>query len=775
MEFVPYEAQHGRSPRDWNDTAHPGPESTLPELFEAQVTRSPEATALLFEDRALIYAALNARANQLAHHLIARGIGPESLVAVALPRSLEMVPALLGILKAGAAYLPLDLDYPAERLAFMLADARPACLLTTRESAPKLSDGVPVLCLDEPAMQEMLATSAHNDPTDHERIAPLFPYHPAYVIYTSGSTGKPKGVVVNHAAIVNRLQWMQSAYNLTGRDCVLQKTPASFDVSVWEFFWPLLQGAKLLMAAPQGHKDPSYLAALIAARQVTTIHFVPSMLWSFLQEPRTRACRSLERVICSGEALPAQLSVRFREILEASLHNLYGPTEAAVDVTFWECGREEGATSVPIGRPIWNTQLHVLDDLLQQVPVGSEGELYIAGVALARGYLRRPRLTAERFIANPRGPPGSRMYRTGDRARWRCDGVLDFLGRTDEQVKIRGVRIEPGEIEAVLATHPAVSRATVIARESGGDRRLVAYVSPSASLALPVLRMLRLKAGGVSTLGKTYEMPNGLTVFHQNRSETSFLYEEIFKEREYLKHGITLREGACVFDVGANIGLFSLFVGHQLRNATIYAFEPIPPVFNSLQLNWSLYDLNGKVFEYGLADRPGEAVFTFYRHDTIISSSTTAPEEARRYVKSSLLNQQQAPDSGLLEELLDARLEAQQYTCQLRTVSEIIAENHIERIDLLKIDVEGTEEAVLDGIAAADWPKIGQLVAEIHDVSGRLARMAKLLRSQGFELHCEQHRSLRDTPIYTLYAVRASHTFDADVANPLSFGRTEWT
>ena len=779
MEFAPQEAPSRDPPEDWNNTAQPVSETTLAALFEAQVFRCPEATALLFEERGLNYAELNARANQLAHLLIDRGVGPESLVALALPRSLEMVVALLGILKTGAAYLPLDLDYPAERLAFMLGDARPACVINARKTAAAaLSAGAPMLCLDEPAIAAALAASLDTNPTDRERVRPLLPHHPAYVIYTSGSTGRPKGVVIAHAAIANRLQWMQSAYGLTGADCVLQKTPVSFDVSVWELFWPLLQGATLLMAAPQGHKDPAYLAALIAEKRVTTVHFVPSMLWSFLQEPGVGACRSLKRVICSGEALPARLCSLFRDTLDVPLHNLYGPTEAAVDVTFWECSRRDEGAAIPIGRPIWNTQAHVLDDSLRVVPVGSEGELYLAGIALARGYLRRPGLTAERFVANPFGPPGDRLYRTGDRARWRPDGALDFLGRADEQVKIRGFRIEPGEIEAVLTAHPAAAQAAVISRDDGGDKRLVAYLAPSATHALPVRQMLRLKATGADLAGKTHEMPNGLTVFHQNTGETNFLYQEIFEEREYLQHGITLPEDACVFDVGANIGLFSLFVGQCRRNATIYAFEPIPPVFNSLQLNWSLYGLNGKVFECGLAERTGHGVFTFYPHDTVISSSTTTRAEARQYVKSALRNQQRVPetaqDDALLEELLDARLDSQQYTCQLRTVSEIITENDIERIDLLKIDVEGAEETVLTGIAATDWPRIRQLVLEVHDVSGRLGRLENLLQAQGFTVHCMQQKSLLDTPLYTLYAVRSLHTDEADVVDPTS-GRKDWT
>nr|AGO88310.1 Arthrofactin synthetase/syringopeptin synthetase C-related non-ribosomal peptide synthetase [Methylobacterium oryzae CBMB20] len=462
---------------EWNATAHALPEGmTLPALFEAQVARTPEAVALVFEDQALTYGELDARANRLAHHLIARGVGPESIVGMALPRSLELVVGLLGILKAGAAYLPLDTDYPAERLAFMVEDARPVCVVSTGAVAGRLPES-PVLLLDEPGTQEALAREPAYAPSDRDRTRPLAPEHPAYVIYTSGSTGRPKGVVVAHSAIVNRLDWMQAAYGLDASDRVLQKTPVSFDVSVWEFFWPLIEGARLVIARPEGHKDPDYLAALIEARQITTIHFVPSMLQVFVQGAAAARCRSLRRVICSGEALPQELATELRAILDVPLHNLYGPTEAAVDVTFWQCRPDETSATVPIGRPIWNTRLYVLDEGLSPRPIGAPGELYIAGSGLARGYLNRPGLSAERFVADPHGAPGSRMYRTGDLARWRADGVLEFLGRADTQVKIRGFRIEPGEIEAVLARHPDVAQVAVVAREDGpGDRRLVAYV-----------------------------------------------------------------------------------------------------------------------------------------------------------------------------------------------------------------------------------------------------------------------------------------------------------
>ncbi len=432
-------AERDRLPADWSGATIDVPAVTVPELFAAQVARTPEATALIFEDQELTYAELDAASNRLARLLVERGAGPERVVALVLPRSTYLVTAILAVLKSGAAYLPLDPGYPAERLAFMLEDAAPAVVI----------DG--------------------EEPLDGYSDAPLnvdvAPQNPAYVIYTSGSTGRPKGVVVPHEGIVNRLLWMQDEYGLTAEDRVLQKTPSSFDVSVWEFLWPLITGATEVVARPDGHKDPAYLARLIREREVTTVHFVPSMLQVFLQEPTVSQCTSLRRVLCSGEALPLEAVTHFN--LDAGLHNLYGPTEASVDVTSWRTSTAD--PTVPIGRPVWNTSTYVLDGNLRPVPPGTPGELYLAGVQLARGYLGRPGLTAERFVASPFG---GRMYRTGDMVRFRADGALEFLGRGDEQVKIRGFRIEPGEITATLAEHEGVAHAVVIARED----RLVGYV-----------------------------------------------------------------------------------------------------------------------------------------------------------------------------------------------------------------------------------------------------------------------------------------------------------
>ncbi|MBC6450153.1 non-ribosomal peptide synthetase [Actinokineospora xionganensis] len=427
---------------EWNDTATAYPEATLPALFAAQVSHTPDAPAVRFEGTELTYAELDARANQVAHYLRSHGVGPESVVGVRLHRGHDLVAALLGVLKAGGAYLPLDPDYPADRLDFMVGDSRAALVI---DEAIDVS-GFPLSAVDPGTT----------------------PGSAAYVIYTSGSTGRPKGVLVDHRGIVNRLQWMQSAYGLDATDRVLQKTPYSFDVSVWEFFWPLTTGATLVVARPGGHRDPAYLASLIDDERITTLHFVPSMLRAFLTEPFT-GLPSVRRMICSGEALPADLVTAAHERIGCELHNLYGPTEASVDVTAVQTHPGEPVT---IGKPIANTRTHIVDRDLNPVPVGVPGELLLAGVQLARGYLGRPDLTAERFIPDPFGGSGERLYRTGDLARFRADGQIEYLGRLDHQVKVNGHRIELGEIEATLTAHPGVTDAAVTVRDGG----LVAYV-----------------------------------------------------------------------------------------------------------------------------------------------------------------------------------------------------------------------------------------------------------------------------------------------------------
>jgi amino acid adenylation domain-containing protein len=462
---------------EWNDTARDYRQGVcLHELIAEQVERTPEGDAVVFAGERLSYRELNRRANQLAACLRRLGVGPDVPVGICMERSLEMVVGLLGILKAGGAYVPLDPTYPPERLGFMLADAEAPVLLTQERLTAVLPEhGARVICLDS-QWPEIAAE------TDANPVNVAGPDNTAYIIFTSGSTGRPKGVMVPHAGIVNRLLWMQEEYQLTPADRVMQKTPFCFDVSVWEFFWPLLTGAALVVANPEGHKDSQYLVQLIREQQVTTMHFVPSMLQVFAEEPELSTCVSLRQVMCSGEALPPDLVERFygRAPAYVLLHNLYGPTEASVDVTYWACPREGKVECVPIGRPVANTQMYVLDGQLQPVATGVAGELHIGGVQLASGYLKRPDLTAEKFIPNPFGP--GKLYKTGDLARYRQDGTIEYLGRLDHQVKIRGFRIELGEIEAAISRHGGVQETVVLAREDvPGQKQLVAYVVPAPS------------------------------------------------------------------------------------------------------------------------------------------------------------------------------------------------------------------------------------------------------------------------------------------------------
>lgn len=460
---------------DWNQTEVRYEQKNLVELFEEQVARVSGSVAVEYEGLELSYETLNARANQLGGYLRTLGVGPDVLVGICVERSLEMVLGLMGILKAGGAYVPFDPGYPADRLKYMFEDSGVAIMLT-HQPASKILSEIPCRAVYLDRDWEVIARES-----DKNLVKTVDGEDLAYAIYTSGSTGRPKGAMNRHHGISNRIQWMQQAYQLGGHDLVLQKTPFSFDVSVWEFFWPLTMGARLVVARPGGHQDSSYLVDLIRRRGITTIHFVPSMLHAFVEEPGMGKCASLKRVICSGEALGWELQEKFLERLAgAELHNLYGPTEAAVDVTYWRCESGIASRRVPLGRPIANLQIYILDIELNPAPVGVSGEIYIGGAGLARGYLNRPALTAERFIPCPfNGKSGERMYKTGDLGRFLSDGVIEYLGRTDHQVKIRGNRIELGEIESVLSQHPGVEQAVVIARtEKNGEKRLVGYVVP---------------------------------------------------------------------------------------------------------------------------------------------------------------------------------------------------------------------------------------------------------------------------------------------------------
>ncbi|HCT5342478.1 enterobactin non-ribosomal peptide synthetase EntF [Klebsiella quasipneumoniae] len=471
-----------------NDTAMPLPATTLSALVADQARKTPDAPALADANWQFSYREMRQQVVALAQLLRQRGVKPGDSVAVALPRSVFLTLALHGIVEAGAAWLPLDTGYPDDRLRMMLEDARPSLLIASEDQLARFSDipGLESLCYQQP-----LAVA------DDAPLVLSKPDHTAYIIFTSGSTGRPKGVMVGQTAIVNRLLWMQDRYPLSADDVVAQKTPCSFDVSVWEFWWPFIAGARLVMAEPEAHRDPQAMQQFFAHYGVTTTHFVPSMLAAFvasLDADSVAACRTLRRVFCSGEALPTELCREWERLTGAPLHNLYGPTEAAVDVSWYPaCGPELAAvtgSSVPIGWPVWNTGLRILDAAMRPVPPGVAGDLYLTGIQLAQGYLGRPDLTASRFIADPFAP-GERMYRTGDVARWLANGAVEYLGRSDDQLKIRGQRIELGEIDRAMSALPdvaqALSHACVFnqAAATGGDaRQLVGYLVSDSGLPL---------------------------------------------------------------------------------------------------------------------------------------------------------------------------------------------------------------------------------------------------------------------------------------------------
>ncbi|GAA6624124.1 amino acid adenylation domain-containing protein [Scytonema sp. NUACC26] len=739
-------------------TTYPN-DKCIHQLFEEQVDRTPDNVAVVFGNRQLTYRQLNVRANQLAHYLQQQGVEPEVLVGLCVERSLEMVVGLLGILKAGGAYVPLDPTYPSERLTFIIEDTQTPVLLSQQRLAERLPHLQANVVFLDTNWETITQYSEHN-PTSGVRANNL-----SYVLYTSGSTGKPKGVMIQHQGLVNYLSWCTKAYAVTEGQGTPVHSPFGFDLTITSLFSPLLVG-KSIVLLPEEQGIEALSNALRTYKDFSLVKITPAHLELLSRLlPATDAAERTKALIIGGEALwEENLSFWRQYAPNTRLINEYGPTETVVGCCVYEVPVENCKSgAVPIGHPIANTEIYLLDQYLHPVPVGVPGELYIGGDGVARGYFNRPDLTAEKFIPNPYNEYlGSRLYKTGDLARHLPDGNIEFLGRIDHQEKIRGFRIELGEIEIALEQHPSVQEATVIAREdNSGNKRLVAYLVPDPQYALTVRQLLRLEREGRLTNQKLYELPNGMIVVHLNKNETDYLYKEIFEEQSYLRHGITLNEDDCIFDVGANIGFFTLFVGQRCRKGVIYAFEPIPPTFQVLRLNTDLYGLDVKVFECGISNNAKSETFTFYPHLSMMSGRFADRMEDREVVKLFEFNQQQVSksyDEPLQEELLDQvlteRLTSENFTCQLKTISDVIRENHVERIDLLKIDAEKSELDVLAGIQQDDWQKIKQIVIEVQDIDCQLEQVTALLKHHQYSVTFQQESWLKDTNLYNVYALR---------------------
>ncbi len=732
-------------------TALSGPVNLLPtacihELFEQQAERCPKQIAVAFEEDRITYKQLDEKANQLANHLSRLGVGPELAVGICLEPSIDMLVAILGVLKSGGFYVPLDPAYPHDRLSFILNDTRAAVLISERSIADGISDGqLRMIFIDEDLAQE----STLKPDTGVE------PANLAYVIYTSGSTGRPKGVLVSHENVVHSTL-ARSVYYEQSLTTYLLLSSFSFDSSVAGLFWTLCSGATLLLPAENVRREMSGLLELIKRHQVSHLLCLPSLYSLLLEASEPEDLDSLRCVIVAGEACPLDLPERHKRASDALLYNEYGPTEGTVWATVSKI-EQNAAKQIPIGSAIANTQIYILDKQGRPVPFGVSGEMFIGGTGITRGYLDLPAMTAEKFVPDQFGSiDGSRLYRTGDRARCRPGGQIDFLGRFDQQVKLRGYRIELGEIESVLSKHPQVEEAVCLVHQvAQGDERLLAFV------------VSKPKYSPVIGSHQRHRLPNNAAIVEHGRNEADFLYKELFEEQIYFKHGISLQDGECVFDVGAHIGLFTMMVSRMRNNLRVYAFEPARPLFELLQINTELYCDQVKVFNCGLSNRIGTATLTFYPNFSMMSGYYADPQAEARTMKSFIQMQTTESadaDNQYYEELLASRFESEPYGSELRTLHAIIEQEDIDQIDLLKIDVEKSELDLFNGIDKNDWQRIKQVVAHVHDIDSRLAAVVALLEKSGFHVVVEGDQLVGEEGLYYVYARRMDHGTSRDHA-----------
>lgn len=734
----------------WNQTRQPYPTDVcLHEIFAHQAQSTPNAAAVIYDEQLLTFAQLDDTANQLARSLRQLRVGPDVAVGLCLERSCWMFVAVLGIWKAGGAYVPIDPGQPKERLAFVAKDAGCRAIVTQESLAGSLLEvGLPLIHID---VKNALQSEAERD----DRQARVSPDNLAYIIYTSGSTGRPQGVMVRHRSAVNLAFALQKQiYGVAGRPLrVGLNAPLVFDASVKQLLQVVL-GHSVCLIPEELRREPVGLCAYLAKHAVDALDCTPSQLTLWLAAGLPETLEGLPAtLLVGGEALDERLWQLLGRASGKRCFNVYGPTECTVDATISEIR----AGKPTIGAPIANVRAYVLDESLRPVPAGAVGQLHVGGEGLARGYVRRPDLTAQRFVPDPfAAEPGARMYRTGDVVRHFADGSLEYLGRSDHQVKLQGIRIELPEIEKVLREHPAVREAAVVVVK--GERevaRLTGYVVPE--------RRYLKKIDGQAR----YQLPNGKAIAHRNKNESEYLYLEIFEHQTYLRHGIRVPREAVVFDVGANIGMFSMFIAERFPDARIYAFEPIPPIFNVCRINSELYAPGVKLFPFGLSMRNETTAFTYYPHYSVMSGRAAySNADADIQVIKRYLANRQASGAGESDELIEhadeflaGRFMAEQYECNLRRLSDVIAGEKLERIDLLKIDVQRAELDVLQGIDDADWPKIRQVVMEVHDAAGqqtegRLQEIASLLQRHGFETLIKQDEELLGTDRYNFYASR---------------------
>jgi len=868
-------------------------ETTLHDLVEAAVQRAPDQEAIVFGEETISYGELEARANRLANHLRSLGVDRGSRVGLCIYASPDLLVGLLGILKSGAAVVPLVPTFPPARNALVIEDSGMDVAVTETALAERFPEDGPTLVQVDRDAEEIAAAP------DTSPKAGVRPEDVLYVLFTSGSTGRPKGVVMEHRALVNLVLWQRDrGIDPNGRR-TLQRTSIGFDVSFQEIFSTWAFGGTLVVATDEVRDDPSQLPAFIEKHGISRVFLPPVALdqvavGAALEQ---RSLKTLEEAIVAGEALQVSMPMRrlFHE-LDCRLDNQYGPTETHVVTAFeLEGSSTRWPTAPPIGKPVQNVSVYVLDQGLKPVPAGVPGELYVGGAAPARGYVTEEE-TRERFLDDPFASAGGRMYRTGDRARFLADGNIEFLGRADDQVKIRGYRIELGEIEANLLRIPSINQAAVAVHESDVvGKQLAAYVvtehegqpdgarirelmmdwlpghmvpaasavvhmdelpttptgkvdrkalppppravaseGPAAkgdteemvagiwaralgvervgrddnfidlgghslvgiqivsqlnevySIALPLRTLLRgttvaqladeidrlrgvavdgdgdgaaaVDGDGAAPELQELELPNGRRIACLQRAETEYLYLDVFEHRTYDRAGIRYPERGVVFDVGAHVGLFTLYALERSPGLEVYAFEPAPPIYEALRRNTEGLE-NVRLYPFALSNGRGSGELTFYPNLTGMTSFYPHEEQERALLSRILRNLthlEESRGSALLaasDEYLQERLQASTFTAERRTLSDVLAETGVERVDLLKIDVQKAELEVLEGIAEADWPKIAQLAIELHDLDGGLEKIERLLRGKGYSVTVEQDPLHEGTVVHFVYAV----------------------
>ncbi len=730
---------------EFNDTYAEYPkDKCLHELFEEQVEKTPNATAVIYEDQQLTYRELNERANQLAAYLQGLDLKPESLIGIFMERSLDMIVSIMGILKTGCAYVPLNPVHSQDRLIFMLEDIR---VLLTHE---KLLTVLPKNKLHIISIDTEWDSIISAEKRTRQISRNISPEHLAYVIYTSGSTGKPKGVQIRHYSVLNLLTGLYQAIYAYHGDLQLRISlngSLSFDTSVKQII-QLLHGHTINIIPESLQLDGKAMLSYLICCKIDVLDCTPSQLDLLISNGLLTNTEPYPKVVLiGGEPIDESTWFKLKQAKNITFYNVYGPTECTVDATI--CNIQTAHYKPIIGHPIANTKIYILDSRLHPVPVGVSGELYIGGDGLARGYLNDPKMTDEKFISDPFNAESvSSIYKTGDRCRYIKDGAIEFLGRNDNQIKLRGFRIELGEIESVLKKHPDVRDAVIMV---SGDEQMIAYVVPVEEKSLAIRGRQR------------YRLPNNMAITYLNKNEADFLYREIFEIKAYLKHGITINDGDCIFDVGANIGLFALFAHFHSKNVKIYAFEPNPFVFEILRINTSLYGVKGKLFDCGLSGTTQTADFTFYPEFSIFSGCYSDKNEEKEIVKS-FIRKQYEDQKGIeilyadqvIEELLTEKFKSKTFGVRLRTLSDVIEENNIEQIDLLKINVEKSEHEVLKGIGEENWKNIRQIAMEVHNIDGRFAQIKNLLEGHGYQISIEKDWSLEATADtnYYIYAIR---------------------